>query len=126
MDAAGKDIEVLRADGVPFEVLTRAGCIAAEPGWRVPLEHAGGLRLPGRWSWRLLQVHQPSGRDAEVAGVTFRWGVSIRHLRAEGGRITAVDTDQGLFTADRYVLALGPHSPQLVRHLGIKLGRSIR
>jgi glycine/D-amino acid oxidase-like deaminating enzyme len=30
--AAEKDIAVLRADGVPFEVLDRAGCLAAEPG----------------------------------------------------------------------------------------------
>ncbi|MFC3528585.1 D-amino acid dehydrogenase [Paracoccus mangrovi] len=122
MDAAGKDIEVLRADGVPFEVLDRAGCIAAEPGLAGAAERiAGGLRLPGDETGDCFKFTSRLAEMAEAAGVTFRWGVSIRHLRAEGGRITAVDTDQGLFTADRYVLALGPHSPQLVRHLGIKL-----
>ena len=122
MDAAGKDIEVLRADGVPFEVLDRAGCIAAEPGLAGAAERiAGGLRLPGDETGDCFKFTNRLAEMAEAAGVTFRWGVSIRHLRAEGGRITAVDTDQGLFTADRYVLALGPHSPQLVRHLGIKL-----
>ena len=122
MDAAGKDIEVLRADGVPFEVLDRAGCIAVEPGLAGAAERiAGGLRLPGDETGDCFKFTNRLAEMAEAAGVTFRWGVSIRHLRAEGGRITAVDTDQGLFTADRYVLALGPHSPQLVRHLGIKL-----
>ena len=122
MDAAGKDIEVLRADGVPFEVLDRAGCIAAEPGLAGAAERiAGGLRLPGDETGDCFKFTNRLAEMAEAAGVTFRWGVSIRHLRAEGGRITAVETDQGLFSADRYVLALGPHSPQLVRHLGIKL-----
>ena len=32
LDGIAKDIEVLRADNVPFEVLDRAGCIAAESG----------------------------------------------------------------------------------------------
>lgn len=122
MDAAGKDIEVLRADGVPFEVLDRAGCIAAEPGLAGSADRiAGGLRLPGDETGDCFKFTNRLAEMAEAAGVTFRWGVSIRHLRAEGGRITAVETDQGLFSADRYVLALGPHSPQLVRHLGIKL-----
>ena len=122
MDAAGKDIEVLRADGVPFEVLDRAGCIVAEPGLAGSADRiAGGLRLPGDETGDCFKFTNRLAEMAEAAGVTFRWGVSIRHLRAEGGRITAVETDQGLFSADRYVLALGPHSPQLVRHLGIKL-----
>jgi D-amino-acid dehydrogenase len=47
LDGVAKDVEVLRAGGVAFEVLDRRGCIAAELG----LAHArdpfvGGLRLP--------------------------------------------------------------------------------
>jgi D-amino-acid dehydrogenase len=122
MDAAGKDIEVLRADGVPFEVLDRAGCIAAEPGLAGSADRiAGGLRLPGDETGDCFKFTNRLAEMAEAAGVTFRWGVSIEALEAEGGRISAVRTDKGRMTADRYVLAMGPHSPKLVKHLGLNL-----
>ena len=122
LDGAGKDIEVLKADGVPFEVLDRAGCIAAEPGLAGAAERiVGGLRLPGDETGDCFKFTNRLAEMAEAAGVTFQWGVSIEALEAEGGRISAVRTNRGRMTADRYVLALGPHSPLLVRHLGIKL-----
>ena len=122
MDAAGKDIEVLRADGVPFEVLDCAGCIAAEPGLAGSADRiAGGLRLPGDETGDCFKFTNRLAEMAEAAGVTFRWGVSIEALEAEGGRISAVRTDHGQMTADRYVLAMGPHSPLLVKHLGLNL-----
>lgn len=120
LDGAGKDIEVLKADGVPFEVLDRAGCLAAEPGLAAE-RIVGGLRLPGDETGDCFKFTNRLAEMAVAAGVTFRWGVSIEALEAEGGRISAVRTDQGRMVADRYVLALGPHSPLLVRHLGIKL-----
>ena len=47
LDSIGKDIEVLSADGVPFEVLDAADCIAAEPGLAFSRNKiVGGLRLP--------------------------------------------------------------------------------
>lgn len=122
MDAAGKDIEVLRADGVPFEVLDRAGCVAAEPGLAASAERiVGGLRLPGDETGDCFKFTNRLAEMAEAAGVTFQWGVSIQALEAEGGRISAVRTDRGLMSADRYVLAMGPHSPLLVKHLGLNL-----
>ena len=122
MDAAGKDIEVLRADGVPFEVLDRAGCVAAEPGLATSAERfVGGLRLPGDETGDCFKFTNRLAEMAAAAGVTFRWGVGIEALETEGGRISAVRTDRGLLTADRYVLAMGPYSPQLVRNLGLKL-----
>lgn len=122
VDAAAKDIKVLRADGVPFELLDRAGCIAAEPGLAGSADRiAGGLRLPGDETGDCFKFTNRLAEMALAAGVTFRWGVSIKRLVAEGGRIASVETDQGRMTADRYVLAMGPHSPQMVRHLGIKL-----
>ncbi|KGJ05972.1 D-amino-acid dehydrogenase [Paracoccus halophilus] len=122
LDAAGKDIEVLRADGVPFEVLDRAGCIAAEPGLAASAERiAGGLRLPGDETGDCFKFTNRLAEMAVAAGVTFRWGVTVERLQAANGRITGVQTDQGRMTADRYVLAMGPHSPQMVRHLGVKL-----
>ena len=112
MDAAAKDIEVL----------DRAGCIAAEPGLAGSADRiVGGLRLPGDETGDCFKFTNRLAEMAEAAGVTFRWGVSIEALEAEGGRISAVRTDQGRMSADRYVLAMGPHSPKLVKHLGLNL-----
>lgn len=122
VDAAHKDIEVLAADGVPFEVLTPAQCVAAEPGL-APSAHkiVGGLRLPGDETGDCFKFTNRLAEMAAAAGVTFRYGVAIRGLERQGDRIAAVNTDQGRLTADGYVLALGSYSPMLAAPLGLKL-----
>ncbi|HTM77600.1 MAG TPA: FAD-dependent oxidoreductase, partial [Devosia sp.] len=48
VDGAAKDIKVLADYGVAYEVLDRAGCVAAEPGLAASAATiTGGLRLPG-------------------------------------------------------------------------------
>ena len=47
LDQTAGDIAVLKQSGVPYEVLDRAGCIAAEPALSAVKDKiAGGLRLP--------------------------------------------------------------------------------
>ncbi len=122
VEAAAKDIEVLRADGVPFEVLDRDACIAAEPGLANAREKiAGGLRLPGDETGDCFKFTGSLADMAAAAGVTFRYGVSIDGLDASGNRIEAVRTSAGRITADAFVLALGSYSPFLVAPFGIKL-----
>ncbi|PTE14533.1 D-amino acid dehydrogenase [Pseudogemmobacter blasticus] len=120
--AAEKDIAVLKADGVPFEVLDADGCIAAEPGLAANRDKiAGGLRLPGDETGDcFLFTNRLAGMAAEL-GVTFRWGVDIRRLDSDGHRITAVDTSAGPIAADAFVLALGSYSPALARPFGMRL-----
>ena len=120
--AAEKDIAVLRADGVAFEVLDADACIAAEPGLAAARgKIAGGLRLPGDETGDCFKFTQSLADMARAAGVTFRHGVSINRLEAEAGRIVAVHTSEGRITADSFVVALGSYSPALVAPLGIKL-----
>jgi D-amino-acid dehydrogenase len=120
--AAAKDIAVLKADGVPFEVLDAEACVAAEPGL-TSAKHkiAGGLRLPGDETGDCFKFTQSLADMAKAQGVTFRHGVSIDRLEAEAGRITAVYTSEGRVTADSFVVALGSYSPMLVKDFGIKL-----
>ncbi|MDO9524096.1 MAG: D-amino acid dehydrogenase, partial [Gemmobacter sp.] len=120
--AAEKDIAVLRADGVPFEVLDRAGCIAAEPGLAGAADRiAGGLRLPGDETGDCFKFTNTLADKAAALGVTFRYGVGITAIRAEAGRVVGIDTTEGPMVADDYVLALGSLSPSLVAPLGLKL-----
>ncbi len=122
VDAAAKDIEVLRADGVPFEVLDRDACLAAEPGLANARDKiAGGLRLPGDETGDCFKFTNSLSNMAAALGVTFRYGVGIDGLEQEGGRIAAVHTSEGRITADAFVVALGSYSPFLVSRFGIKL-----
>ena len=120
--AAEKDIAVLKADGVAFEMLDADACVAAEPGLAPSRSKiAGGLRLPGDETGDCFKFTQSLAQMAAALGVTFRYGVGIDRLEQGAGRIIAVHTSEGRVTADAFVLALGSHSPMLVREFGIKL-----
>jgi D-amino-acid dehydrogenase len=120
--AAEKDIAVLKADGVAFEVLDADACVAAEPGLADARgKIAGGLRLPGDETGDCFKFTQNLSALAETQGVAFRYGVGINRLEAESGRIVAVHTSEGRVTADAFVVALGSYSPMLVKEFGIML-----
>lgn len=122
VDGAAKDIEVLRADGVPFEVLDAAGCVRAEPGLAASAHKiAGGLRLPGDETGDCFKFTNSLAEMARALGVTFRWGVKIEAIETEGGRVSGIRTDRGVITADSYVLAMGSFSPALAKPLGMNL-----
>ncbi|MFG1430786.1 D-amino acid dehydrogenase [Xanthobacter sp. V2C-8] len=123
LDHVGDDTVVLDAHNVPYEVLDVAGCIAVEPALaRVREKFVGGLRLPGDETGDAHLFTQRLAAIAQKRGVSFRYGVSVEHLRAEGGRITGAALEGGeLLTADLYVAAMGSYTPALLKPLGIDL-----
>ncbi|GGF78262.1 D-amino acid dehydrogenase [Azorhizobium oxalatiphilum] len=122
LDSIGKDIEVLRADGVPFEVLDASGCITHEPGLgHVREKIAGGLLLPHDETGDCFKFTNALAKLCEAMGVTFRFNVDIRRLRTEGQRVVAVETPEGDITADTFVAALGSYTPHLLNPLGLDL-----
>lgn len=121
LDAIGKDLAVLERDGVPFEVLDRAGCIAAEPALaqaRAPI--VGGLRLPRDETGDCFLFTNALRERAEALGVTFRFGTDIKGLAISGGRIDHVETATGPVRADAFVVAMGSFSPKLLKPLGLR------
>lgn len=122
LDAIAGDLAVLNQYNVPYEVLDTQGCVRAEPGLAQSSHKiVGGLRLPGDETGDAFKFSQRLAEMAQAKGVTFRYNTDIRRLRSEGGRISGVETAQGVLTADAYVLALGSYSPALLRPLGIRL-----
>lgn len=122
LDAIGKDVEVLKAGGVPFEVLDPAGCVAAEPGLAHVRDHiAGGLRLPNDETGDCFKFTTALSQICKTMGVTFHHETRIDALHAEGGRITSVGTSRGAFTADAYLVALGSFSAPMLVPLGLRL-----
>ncbi|MEH6773601.1 MAG: D-amino acid dehydrogenase [Cereibacter changlensis] len=122
LDAAGKDTEVLREGGIPFELLDVAGCLATEPGLHDAAgKIVGGLRLPKDETGDCFKFTQGLATLAAGRGVRFRHGVTIQRLVQSGGRIGSVLTSEGEVTADAFVVALASHSPRLLAPLGMKL-----
>ena len=122
LEDTSKDIEVLRADGVAFELLDVAGCVAAEPALTQSRHKiVGGLRLPNDETGDCYKFTAFLARMSEAAGVKFRFGQTILGFRTERERVAAIETSAGPVSADAFVLALGSHSPQLLSQIGISI-----
>ncbi|WEK50461.1 MAG: D-amino acid dehydrogenase [Candidatus Kaistia colombiensis] len=122
LDGIGKDIAVLKSDGVPFSVLDPAGCIAAEPGLaHVRDKIVGGLQLPHDETGDCFKFTSELARHAEALGVTFHYGVDLLGVRTEGKRIVAVKTSRGEVVADAFVAAMGSFTPQFLKPLGLRV-----
>ena len=120
LDNIGKDVEVLKAGGVPFDILDAAGCARAEPGIDAS-RIVGGLRLPNDETGDCHKFTTALAALSEAAGVSFIYNVAIRSLRHDGRQITAVETDQGTYTADVFIGALGSYMSKLVKPLALDL-----
>ena len=122
LDGTGEDIAVLKQYGVPYEVLSREGCIAVEPALAgVKEKFAGGLRLPQDETGDCHMFTQALAKHAEALGVRFMFNTGIDRIVTDGARVSGVVTSAGLLQADAYVLALGSWSSGLVAPLGISL-----
>ena len=122
LDSIGGDVEVLKQYGVPFEVLDRDGFCAVEPALKLTQhKFVGALRLPGDETGDCFKFTTRLAEMAAERDVKFRWNTRIEALQVGGGAITGVHTEAGLLKADKVVLALGSHSPQLLAPVGIRI-----
>jgi len=121
LDNAAKDIAVLEQAGVPYEVLDREGIARVEPALAsVSNILSGALRLPNDQTGDCQLFTTRLAEMCVKLGVEFRFGQSIDSIEFAGDSIHGVRINGKLETADRYVLALGSYSPQLLKPLGIK------
>ncbi len=123
LDSAQRDVEVLQACGVPFELLDRAGVIRAEPALgHASVPFSGGLRLPKDETGDCHQFTQQLAALAAARGVRFLHGQAITRIEASDGRVRGVALADGTrLTADRYVLAAGSYSRGLLLPLGLDI-----
>jgi D-amino-acid dehydrogenase len=122
IDAAGRFYDKLTPLGLNYRVLDAAACAAIEPALAASTaKFAGGLFFPDEESGDCHKFTQAIASVCQQGGAVFRYGTNVAALEASGDAITAVVTDQGRLTADRYVLALGSYTPRLVRALRLDL-----
>ncbi|QIG47732.1 D-amino acid dehydrogenase [Nordella sp. HKS 07] len=122
LDASAKDVKALAADGIPYEVLDRDGCIRVEPALKHVREKiVGGLLTPKDETGDCFKFASALATKAEEIGVRFAYGTEIQGLDVEAGHVRGVVTAREKFAADAVVVALGSYSPLLVRPFGIRL-----
>ncbi len=122
LDNISKDVEVLLAGSIPFEIMNRDRCVAVEPGLAATAETiAGGLHLPNDETGDCHQFTTKLAALCAAMGVDFRFNTRIDGLQAEGNAIAQVLTGRGPVRADSYVVALGSYSSRLIRPLGLRL-----
>ena len=123
LESVGRDTEVLRDCGVPFEVLDREGLARVEPALgraRVPL--AGGLRLPMDETGDCQRFTTCLAELAQGLGVKFVMGATVQALEVGREGVTGVrlaGTEPQVLNADRTVLAAGSYSRGLLQPLGL-------
>ena len=114
--------DVLKSFGVRHAIVDAKTATMIEPALkRSAVSITGGLHLPDD---KTGDCHLFTARLADLLrerGVVFQFDTTIRGLSAEGGRITGVVTEEGILTADRYVVALGSEAPLLLHAFGIDL-----
>lgn len=122
LDASGKDVKALAADGIPYEVLDRDGCVRTEPALaHVRDKIVGGLLTPKDETGDCFKFTNALARKAEQLGVQFSWSTEIKGLDVEAGRVRGVVTKWETLPADAVVMALGSYSPLLLKPHGIRL-----
>ena len=122
LDAANQDIAVLAQHGVPFDFLSRDGCVKAEPALaQVKNKLTGGLHLPRDETG---DCHLFTTRLADMAqafGVTFRYNLPIENLLSKNGKIVGVAAGHERIVGDHYVIALGSYSRALLQQAGLNI-----
>jgi len=121
LDSAAKDIEILKAYGVPHQLLGRMDYVNYEPALaHVQEKFVGGLRLPGDETGDCFQFTTELAALCASMGVKFRFGEHVESLQLVGDRISAARTRSAPIVADRYIVATGSYSPALLAPVGIR------
>jgi D-amino-acid dehydrogenase len=122
MDAVGRDIQVLKELGVPYELLSATELKSAEPALafaHTPL--AGGLRLPSDETGDCHMFTTKLAAMAQSLGVEFIYDTAIEEILHANGSIVGVRSGTQTYRADRYVVALGSYSRSLLSDLGLNI-----
>ncbi|MGH8849518.1 MAG: NAD(P)/FAD-dependent oxidoreductase [Casimicrobiaceae bacterium] len=111
--------EQARALDMPARMLTAAATSALEPNVRMTI--AGSVYYPLDCHLIPDRLMAALSRQAEHAGVRAHYRTNITGWQLHDNRVTAVQTSNGTFTADEFVLCAGIWSSDVARDLGLRL-----
>lgn len=116
LEAADKDIQVLKSLGVPYELLNGQELLKAEPALinsRVPL--AGGLRLPNDETGDCQIFTTKLAEMCANMGVKFLYNTQIDNLIIDGNVAKGVMCGNTAHLADVVLCTLGVYTPLLLK-----------
>lgn len=123
--AFDKSVELARLlarHGLRYEALTPDAAVEHEPALAsIRGQLAGAIFYPADESGDAFKFTEAVAAAARAAGVEFRFDTAVQRLRRGADGVAAVETDQGEFTADAYVLAAGCRSRALGATAGLRL-----
>jgi D-amino-acid dehydrogenase len=123
LEAGIKKMALLAEHGQKQEILDASGLARLEPAFEPVKDRiAGAIRDLGDSSGDSRVFVEELARVSRAKhGVTIKLGTRVLALRAERERLDGVVTNQGVLSADNYVLALGVGAPIVARTAGVRL-----
>lgn len=113
---------VLSDGGLALQTLTPEQVVQREPALASARQHlAGAIFCPTDESGDAHTFTRQLAQRCTQMGVKFLLDRRITGWEHTADHVTAVRTDQGPVAGDRFVLALGSHSPLLASQLGYRL-----
>jgi D-amino-acid dehydrogenase len=110
------------SEGLAFRTLSAREAVDLEPALAPIVDKlAGAIHYPNDESGDAYRFCVALAGVARDLGVEFRFGVPIASIAMRGGRVTGVLTERGCLIGDRYVVAAGSYSVQLLRRIGVRL-----
>ena len=126
-ESAHAACEMLREYGIERVTKTVEEAIAIEPALASARDQlVGATYAPGDESGDASKFTSKLAALCEKAGVQFHFGTRVEAIETGAGRVAGVRVRQdgghtGTLSADAYVVALGSHSPLLLRPIGISI-----
>ena len=122
LEAVQRDIQVLKECGVDYELLLKEDLAKVEPALAYAQDKlVGGLHLPNDETGDCYLFTNALADLAKGLGVDFKFNQKVEKLVIEGDEIKGVVVDGQVLTADRYVLAFGSYSRDLLKPLHLDL-----
>ena len=120
--AGVEHMQILQDGGQEFHVLDFAGVIQVDPALKAARGKIhGGLHGPTDESGDCHKFTNALAEACRKRGVTFRYETTVSGFETDGDTVSAVTTDKGTVTGERFVLSLGSYAPFAARKLGIDL-----
>ncbi|NNM72782.1 D-amino acid dehydrogenase [Enterovirga aerilata] len=122
LDRGIAQMRLLESDGQEIRILDRAGVVALDPSLGAAADKiAGAIYCPTDETGDSALFTRGLAAKVAERGGELRTGTTIRSIRTDGDAIAGVETDKGEVRGDAYVLALGCHSAEAGRRIGIDL-----
>lgn len=114
--------EHLIPHGMTFEVLKGNDLLKAEPSLEPVIDKlAGGVHFPDDQAGNAYKFTCEIENEAKKLGAKFNYGVNLEKMIKKHNDISALRTNLGDMTADKYILCAGSFSTPLAKSIGVNI-----